>query len=250
MMTEEVHTLTLGAKLSIDVVRKNIKNIHLSVYPPTGRVRMAVPLTVDDESVRLFAISKLSWIRRHQRNFAVQERQSPRQYVERESHYFLGKRYLLRVFEHNHPPKVELKTKKYLDVYVRPDTSTEQRQIILQEWYRTELKKQIAPLLSQWETRIGVSVNDWSVKQMKTKWGACNIEARRVWFNLELAKKPLPCLEYIVVHELIHLLERHHNVVFLSYMDKFLPNWKQLKRELNALPVSHADFGSARKVML
>jgi len=162
--------------------------------------------------------------------------------VERESHYFLGKRYLLRVFEHNSPPKVEVKTKKYIDVYVRPDTSTQQRQIILQEWCRAELKKQIEPLLAQWGTRIGVTVNDWSVKQMKTKWGACNIEARRVWFNLELAKKPLPCLEYIVVHELIHLLERRHNAVFLSLMDKFLPHWRQLKRELNALPVSHADW--------
>ena len=241
-MQEEEYILTLGAQLSIDVVRKNIKNIHLSVYPPTGRVRMAVPLTIDDESARLFALSKLSWIRRHQRNFVAQERQSPRQYVHRESHYFQGKRYLLRVFEHDASPKVELKTKKYLDVYLRSGTSTAQRHTLVQTWYRAELKKQLAPLLTHWCDRMGVSINDWSIKQMQTKWGACNIEARRIWFNLELAKKPLPCLEYIVVHELVHLLERHHNAVFLSYMDKFLPQWPQLKRELNALPVSHSDW--------
>ncbi|MEA5403246.1 SprT family zinc-dependent metalloprotease [Arcicella sp. DC2W] len=227
---------------TIDVVRKNIKNMHLSVYPPTGRVRIAAPLNIDDEAVRLFAISKLGWIKRHQRNFAKQERQSPRIYKTRESHYYQGKRYLLKVIEHEAPNKVLLKNRTYLELYVRPDTSIQQRQAILNEWYRTELKKLVQPIIDIWEKRMGVQVEDWQVKQMKTKWGTCNIEKKRIWLNLELAKKPINCLEYIIVHEMVHLLERHHNDRFLYYMDTFLPNWKQLKSELNTLPVSHADW--------
>ena len=215
----------------IDVVRKSIKNMHLSVYPPKGRVRIAAPLNVDDETVKLFAISKLSWIRRNQRKFKNQERQTRREFAERESHYFQGRRYLLRVTEVEAAPKVEIKTKSFIDLHVRPNTTTEQKQIILNEWYRKELKKQIPIIIEKWEKIIGVSVNEWGVKQMKTKWGTCNIEANRIWLNLELAKKPLHCLEYIVVHEMIHLLERHHNNLFLAYMDKFIPRWKFYKED-------------------
>ena len=226
----------------IDVVRKSIKNMHLSVYPPKGRVRIAAPLNVDDETVKLFAISKLSWIRRNQRKFKNQERQTPREFAERESHYFQGRRYLLRVTEVEATPKVEIKTKSFIDLHIRPNTTTEQKQIILNEWYRKELKKQIPIIIEKWEKIIGVSVNEWGVKQIKTKWGTCNIEANRIWLNLELAKKPLHCLEYIVVHEMIHLLERHHNNLFLAYMDKFIPRWKFYKEELNRLPVSHEEW--------
>ena len=226
----------------IDVVRKSIKNMHLSVYPPKGRVRIAAPLNVDDETVKLFAISKLSWIRRNQRKFKNQERQTPREFAERESHYFQGRRYLLRVTEVEATPKVEIKTKSFIDLHIRPNTTTEQKQIILNEWYRKELKKQIPIIIEKWEKIIGVSVNEWGVKQMKTKWGTCNNEANRIWLNLELAKKPLHCLEYIVVHEMIHLLERHHNNLFLAYMDKFIPRWKFYKEELNRLPVSHEEW--------
>lgn len=226
----------------IDVVRKSIKNMHLSVYPPKGRVRIAAPLNVDDETVKLFAISKLSWIRRNQRKFKNQERQTPREFAERESHYFQGRRYLLRVTEVEAAPKVEIKTKSFIDLHVRPNTTTEQKQIILNEWYRKELKKQIPIIIEKWEKIIGVNVKEWGVKQMKTKWGTCNIEANRIWLNLELAKKPLHCLEYIVVHEMIHLLERHHNNLFLAYMDKFIPRWKFYKEELNRLPVSHEEW--------
>ena len=239
---EEIKVLNITPQLSIDVVRKDIKNMHLAVYPPTGRVRIAVPLRIDDESVRLFAISKIAWIRKQQRNFVAQDRIPPRQYKERESHYFQGKRYLLRVIEQDAPPKVILKTKTYIDLYVRPDTAPEQRATILNEWYRTELKKLIQPLIDKWESQVGVSVNEWQVKQMKTKWGTCNIEEKRIWINLELAKKPLYCLEYIVVHEMIHLLERHHNDRFLSLMGKLMPQWKFYKEELNRLPVSHGEW--------
>lgn len=236
---EEVKILHITSNLSIDVVRKNIKNMHLAVYPPTGRVRIAAPLRVNDETVKLFAISKISWIRKHQRNFEAQDRQAPRQYKERESHYFLGKRYLLRIIEQDGPAKVELKTKTYIDLFVKPNTTTEQKQTILNDWYRSELKKIVQPFIDKWEQQIGVTVEDWQVKQMKTKWGTCNIEKRRIWLNLELAKKPVQCLEYIIVHELIHLLERHHNDRFLLLMDKHMPQWKFCREELNRLPVSH-----------
>lgn len=230
------------SNFSIDVIRKSIKNMHLSVYPPTGRVRIAAPLNVDDEAVKLFAISKLSWIKKNQRKFEMQDRQMPRIFEQRESHYFEGKRYLLRVTEQNAPPRVEIKTKTYIDLFIRPNATVEQRQNCINEWYRKQLKNQIPQLIEKWEPIIGVSVSDWGVKQMKTKWGTCNIEQKRIWINLELAKKPYNCLEYIIVHEMIHLIERHHNDNFLAHLDKNLPKWKLYKDELNRLPVSHGEW--------
>lgn len=236
------NVLQLTSNLSIDIIRKDIKNIHLAVYPPTGRVRIAAPLNVNEEAIRLFAISKLSWIKRNQRRFQGQERISPREYKQRESHYFQGRRYLLKIIETDKPPKVVLRSKKYIELHIRPETSTLKRHQILTEWYRVQLKKQIPAIIEKWKKVLKVEVADWQVKQMKTKWGACNIEQRRIWINLELAKKPEHCLEYIIVHEMVHLLERHHNERFLYYMDTYLSNWRQLKSELNKLPVSHADW--------
>jgi len=239
---EEVKVLHINSQLSIDVVRKDIKNMHLAVYPPTGRVRIAAPLRVNDEAVRLFAISKIGWIRKNQRKFESQDRQSPRQFKERESHYFQGKRYLLRVIEQESSPKVVFKTKTYIDLYIRPNSKIEQKQTILNQWYRSELKKLIPPIIEKWEKKMDVTVEDWQVKQMKTKWGTCNIEKKRIWINLELAKKPILCLEYIVVHEMIHLLERKHNDRFLALIERFMPQWKFYKEELNRLPVSHGEW--------
>ncbi len=233
--------LEIGS-LSVELERKNIKHMHLAVYPPTGKVRLAVPLRVEAETARLFVISKIGWIRRHQRNFQKQERLSPREYKERESHYFQGRRYLLRLQETNGAGYVALRGQTYLDLYVRPGASTAHKQKILYDWYRLQLKEALPKLIAYWEKKIGVTVNDWGIKQMKTKWGSCNISAQRIWLNLELAQKPLHCLEYVVVHEMVHLLERYHNEAFQSHMDHFLPNWRQLKRELNSLPVSHADW--------
>ncbi len=238
----ETKVLQISPELSIDVVRKDIKNMHLAVYPPNGRVRVAAPLRIDDEVVRLFAISRLGWIKRQQRKFVAQDRQSPRLYKERESHYFQGKRFLLRVIEVDAPPKVVIKTKTYIDLYVRPGTDTKQRETIVNEWYRAELKKLIPLLIEKWSNQFGVTVNDWQVKHMKTKWGTCNIEKKRIWVNLELAKKPIPCLEYLIVHELVHLIERHHNDRFLTLMEKHMPQWKFYKEELNRLPVSHGEW--------
>jgi hypothetical protein len=228
--------------LVIDVVRKDIKNVHLAVYPPTGRVRIAAPLTMNEDAIRLFAISKLAWIKRNQREFENQERIPPREYKQRESHYFQGNRYLLNIVETDQSPKVVLKNKKFIELHIKPNTSTAKRHEILTEWHRSELKKSIPPLIEKWEKILNVKVNEWYVKQMKTKWGSCNIEKKRIWLNLELAKKPEHCLEYIIVHEMVHLLERHHNDRFLYFMDTYLPNWRKLKDELNKLPVSHADW--------
>ncbi len=228
--------------IKIDVVRKDIKNIHLAVYPPSGRVRIAAPKDINDDTIRLFAVSKLGWIKQLQRKFEGQERIPPREYKNRESHYFQGRRYLLNIIEKDGPPKVILKTKTYIDLYLRPLTPVKKRHEIMTEWYRAELKQQIPAIIEKWEKQLNIGGTGWQVKQMKTKWGSCNIEKKRIWVNLELAKKPSGCLEYIIVHEMVHLMERHHNEQFLYYMDKYLPNWKQLKSELNKLPVSHADW--------
>ncbi len=228
--------------ITIDIVHKDIKNMHLAVYPPTGRVRIAAPLKVNQETIRLFVISKLSWIKRHQRNFENQERISPREYKERESHYFQGKRYLLHIKDTNGAGYVDLKGKTYLDLYVKANSNQEYKKSVINEWYRSELKKVLPEMLEYWSKKIGVEVNSCGIKHMKTKWGSCNIEKKRIWLNLELAKKPTHCLEYILIHELIHLKERHHNERFKSLMDSYLPNWKQVKEELNRIPVSHADW--------
>lgn len=230
------------SNIKIDVVRKDIKNIHLAVYPPTGRVRIAAPLKVNEDAIRLFAVAKLGWIKRNQKKFEGQERISQREYKQRESHYFQGRRYLLNITETEGAPKVILKSKKFIELFVRPETTVEKRHEIMTEWYRVQLKKQIPEIIEKWEAILKVKVSDWQVKQMKTKWGSCNIEKKRLWINLELAKKPEHCLEYIIVHEMVHLLERHHNDRFLYYMDTYLPSWRQLKTELNKLPVSHADW--------
>ena len=226
----------------IDLVRKDIKNIHLAVYPPIGRVRIAAPLKTNEDTIRLYAISKLGWIKRNQRKFYGKERISPREYRQRESHYFQGKRYLLNIIETEAPPEIVLKNNFCIDLYVRPRTPVEKRHEVMSEWYRLQLRKQCPVFIEKWEKLLDVKVSDWQIKKMKTKWGSCNIEKRRIWLNLELAKKPEQCLEYIIVHEMVHLLERHHNERFLFCMDNYLPNWRQLKTELNKLPVGHADW--------
>lgn len=228
----------------IDVEQKEIKNIHLSVYPPTGRVRISAPLQLDLDTLRVFALSKLNWIKKQQEKIRGQERETPREFINQESHYFRGKRYLLKVIEVQAPPKVELQHSTLI-LSVRPGTSTEKRRSILDEWYRAQLKILVPPLIEKWENRMNVQVNQFGIKKMKTRWGSCNIQARRIWLNLELAKKPPECLEYVVVHELIHLLERNHNDRFTAYLDNFLPKWRFYKEQLNRLPVKREDWEGA-----
>ncbi len=222
--------------IEIELIKKNIKNIHLSVHPPNGRVRISAPKRMDDEAIRLFVISKLSWIKKQRSKFVKQERQSEREFVSGESHYFLGERYLLNVnYTNKRKQGVKIRNKTYIDLFVREGSTKEQRQNVMKEWYRRELKALIPPLIEKWEQIIGVKVESWGVRLMKTRWGSCNTTAKRIWVNLALAKKNPACLEYIIVHEMVHLLERHHNERFISYMDKFLPNWRSIKVELNGL---------------
>lgn len=230
------------SNIKMDIVRKGIKNIHLGVYPPTGRVRIAVPLRVNEDTIRLFVISKLSWIKRNQRKFKEQERLSPREYKNRESHYFQGTRYLLNVIKADAQPKVVLRSKTYIDLYVRQETPIAKRQVIMNEWYRAQLKKQIPELIKKWEEKLNITDVEWQVKLMKTKWGSCTAEKKRIWINLELAKKPIHCLEYIIVHEMVHLLERHHNERFTALMDKYLPKWRFYKEALNKSPLRHENW--------
>lgn len=228
-------------EIKVEVIQKDIKNVHLSVYPPDGRVKIAAPYRMDPDTIRMFAISKLAWIRKMQVKILSQDRETPREYRNRESHYFLGKRYLLRVKQKEAKPTVTLKYDK-IQLQVRPETDIAQKQTLLQEWYRAELKKLLPNMIAKWEKKMDLQVSEFSIRRMKTKWGSCNPDAKRIWINLELAKKPLGCLEYIVVHEMAHLLERSHNNRFIAYMDHFLPQWRELKEELNRLPVAHVDW--------
>ncbi len=232
--------ITLG-DIVVEVELKDIKHLHLSVFPPSGKVRIAAPLRMNMDTIRIYAISKLGWIKKQQYKFLTQEREAPREFLNKEGHYFLGNRYLLNVIEHNAPPLVIVRHKT-IELYVRPNTDTQKRQVIMDDWYRLQLKQIAPPIIEKWEKVMNVSINELAIKKMKTKWGTCNREAKRIWLNLELAKKPFHCIEYIIVHELAHLLERSHNSNFVACMDNFLPEWKQFKQELNQLPVSHGEW--------
>ena len=228
--------LELG-DVSVDVVLKDIKNVHLSVYPPTGRVRISASERMSMDTIRAFAISKLGWIKKQQRKLGQQERETPREYVDRESHYVWGKRYLLTVAERAAPPSIDLKHNRIL-LRVRPRTDKSRRQAIVEEWYRRQIKKAVPPLLARWKPRMDVRVERFFVQRMKTKWGSCNHKASTIRLNTELAKKPPECLEYIVAHELVHLLEPTHNARFVRLMDRFMPRWEFHREALNRLPVS------------
>lgn len=240
-MSTEPHRITIG-DLVVEVVRKDIKNLHLGVYPPNGRVRVAAPLVVSDDAVRLAVIGKLGWIKRQQARFADQPRQSQREMISGESHYFLGQRYRLRVLAYTGPPRIRCGGTDFLDLFVRPEMTAAQRRRVLENWYREQLRGRIPTLLEQWQPILGVAAAEWGIKKMKTRWGSCNIRARRVWFNLELAKKPARCLEYVVVHELVHLLERNHNDRFKALMDRHLPTWRTCREELNRAPLGHEEW--------
>jgi len=240
-MSTEARSITVGG-IAVDVVRKDIKNLHLGVYPPHGRVRVAAPLVVSDDAVRLAVIDKLGWIRRQKAKFAEQPRQSQREMVSGESHYFLGRRYRLRVHEHDGPARVAVRGIASLDLFVRAGATPDQREAVLMRWHRAQLKALIPPMLDKWQPVLGVEVAAWGVKAMKTKWGSCNASARRVWFNLELSKKPVQCIEYIVVHELAHLVERRHDARFTALMDACLPHWRQQREVLNGSPLAHEEW--------
>ena len=240
MNTEGVKIRVSG--LAVQIVRKNIKNLHLGVYPPNGRVRVAAPLRVSDDAVRLAVIGKLGWIKRQQTRFKAQARQSDREMVSGESHYYMGRRYRLRVVERDGPSRVVQRNRGTLELQVRSKYSTQEREQVLWRWYRERLRELVPPLLAKWEALLEIRAAAFGIRKMKTKWGACSVDARRIWLNLELAKKPGQCLEYIVVHELVHLIERHHNDSFIAILDRHLPHWRHHRKLLNDAPLGHAEW--------
>ena len=228
--------------LAVEVVRKDIKNLHLGVYPPDGRVRVAAPVGTGDEVIRLAVIKRLSWIKRQREGFAGQERQSLREYISGESHYLFGQRYLLDVIPGGPGSRLRLRNTKKIEL-LTPRTSTrEQRWRAFREWYRKELKAIVPPLIEKWSKTLEVSAPQWGIKRMRTKWGSCNAKAERIWLNLELAKKPIQGTEYVIVHEMAHLFERYHNDRFVAILDAALPQWRSIRDELNLAPLAHESW--------
>lgn len=231
------HQIDLGDFIA-EVVFKNIKNVHLSVYPPNGRVRIAAPLRMSLDTVRVFAIGKLGWIKQHQQKMLEQEREPPREFLERESHYVWGKRYLLTLAEAEAAPSVALHHSR-MQLTTRPGADTRAKFEVVDAWYRGLMKEAVPPLIAKWEPLMGVSVSRFFVQRMRTKWGSCSPTTRTIRLNTDLAKKPRECLEYIIVHEMAHLLEPTHNARFAALMDRFMPAWQHNREALNRLPVRH-----------
>jgi predicted metal-dependent hydrolase len=224
------------------VVRKPIKNLHLSVLPPIGRVRVSAPLSMKDDAIRTLLATRLRWIKKQQEKFRNQERQTPRDYVSGESHYFWGKRYRLEVVYDKKPFGVSLKGKGKIILSAPPNSSRTKRKQIMSDWYRSQLRSVAKGLIEKWLKIMGISLNEWGIKRMKTRWGTCNQKAGRIWLNLELVKKPLYCTEYVVVHELLHLVEKKHNDRFVALITKYVPKWKSIKEELNRFILSSENW--------
>jgi predicted metal-dependent hydrolase len=237
-MNIESHQITVSG-LRVDVVRKRIKNLHLGVYPPHGRVRVAAPLTVSDEAVRLAVVTRMGWIKRQRAKFDAQSRQSARAFVSGETHFFLGQRYRLNLTDGARAGHVHVRNGRSLDLHVRAGSDQAVRERVFLSWYRQELRDRATPVIEKWAANLEIPAPVWGIKRMKTKWGTCNIEARRIWINLEMIKKPPQCLEYIIVHEMAHFFERHHSDRFVALMDRLLPHWRTLRDELNREPLGH-----------
>lgn len=240
-MSIERHQITVGG-LDVEVVRKPIKNLHLGVYPPDGRIRVAAPVGISDEAVRLAVVTRMGWIKRQQSKFDNQPRQSERSYVSGESHFFFGQRYRLNVIDGAPAGRVCVRNSRTLDMYVRTGSEAATRERVFLEWYRRELRSSAAPLVAAWAEAFGIDPPKWGIKRMKTKWGSCNIEAKRVCLNLELVKKPPQCLQYVIVHELCHFFERNHSDRFVTFLDQKLPQWRLIRDELNAAPLANEDW--------
>ena len=232
-MTESI---TLG-EITIEMTRKAVKNVHLSVHPPDGRVTLVAPRETRFEVARAYAIAKLSWIRDQQETLKNQARETPRQYVERESHYLWGRRYLLSVIEKDEKPSVSLDHRRII-LTVRPGSGRDKRAEVMHAWHRSLLHAEIPPLIKKWERKLGVNVAGYFLQRMKTKWGSCNHKAGNIRLNTELVKKPRDLLEYIVVHEMVHLIDPTHSTRFLAILDQHYPTWREAREELNALPLS------------
>ncbi len=229
------------AGINVDVVYKDIKNLHIGVYPPVGRVRVAAPKRLDDDQVRLALVKRLPWIKTQRDRLQRVERQSQREMVAGESHYVWGDRYRLKLVERGGHPHVELDGER-LVLYLPEGTSPEQRRELLGRWYRARLREAVPSVIARWEPTIGVQVPRWTIRRMKTKWGSCNRETGHIWFNIELAKKRPDSLEYIAVHEMTHLLERGHGRRFTKLMDDFMPDWRARRDRLNDAPLADEEW--------
>lgn len=232
-MTE---TIELGS-ISILVTRKAIKNVHLTVHPPDGRVTLAAPTGTRLEVARAYAISKLKWIRDQQEQLRAQARETPRQFIERESHYLWGRRYLMAVHEHDSKPRVTLDHKR-INLFVRPGADYAKRTNVIHEWHKSLLHEFIPPVIHKWEAKLGVKVSGYFLQRMKTKWGSCNHEAGHIRLNTELVKKPKDLVEYVIVHEMVHLIEPTHSERFVALLDEHYPTWRDARTELNELPLA------------
>ena len=233
-------------ELDIQLTRKDIKNLHISVMPPDGEVRVSAPETMTDTAVRMAVIHRIPWIRRQQASFAKQERQSTRQMVDGETHYLWGRRYCLLVNKLDTDLKSAQSVKLYcgrLVLSVNPASSTESKLHLLDEYYRSRLKLKVPDIVQKWSQVTNIKCNAWHIQKMKTKWGSCNVEERRILLNLELAKKPLPCLEYIILHELLHFKERQHNDRFKALLDTYMPDWRSRRDLLNQMPLKQERWG-------
>ena len=228
--------------IAVEVVRKDIKHLHVGVYPPEGRVRVAAPLRLDDDAVRMAVISRLAWISRKRAEFERQDRQSRREFVSGESHYFEGRRYRLDVVVSDGPTGIHVRNQGWIEMRVRPGTGRDAREAMLYRWYRARLRERIPGIIAMWQPRLGVRVADWRIRRMKTRWGTCKPGASRIWLNSELAKKPVACLEYVVVHEMAHLIEREHNERFRATLDRVMPRWRTRLDELNRTHLAEEDW--------
>jgi hypothetical protein len=229
------------AGIDVDVVYKDIKNLHIGVYPPMGRVRVAAPNQLDDDQVRLAVVNRLSWIKRQRDQLQAAERQSEREIVTGESHFVWGTRLRLKVIERPGRSHAEIDGDRLL-LYVPTGTTPDQRRDTLDHWYRLQLRHAVPGVIAKWEPIVGVTVPRWSIRRMKTKWGSCNRESGHIWFNVELATKHPDCLEYLAVHEMVHLLERGHGERFTKLMDKAMPDWRSRREQLNGSPLGHEQW--------
>ena len=233
-------TIQLG-DLSIDVTRKDIKNVHLSVHPPNGRISLSAPLNTRLEVVRAYVISKLSWIRLQQEKLKKQAREIPREFVKRESHYVWGRRYLLNIVHADTKANVIIDHKR-INLHIKEGASRDKKAEVIYEWQKSLLHEYIKEIIPKWEKIMGVKVKSYFVQKMKTKWGSCNHNSQNIRLNTELVKKPKDLVEYVIVHEMVHLIVPTHNDHFITLMDKYYPNWREARLELNELPLGHVDW--------
>ena len=236
-MDIETRTLSVGG-MSVDLVRKSIKNLHLAVYPPDGRVRVAAPWHISEDAIRLAVVTRIAWINRKRRNFKAQERQAERCYISGETLYFLGRKYRLQVISGGAPHRVRLAGSNKLELAVPTDADRDAREQVVLRWHRRELRRRAETEAVKWSARLGIEPPIVGIKQMRTKWGTSNSSARRIWLNLELAQKPPSCISYVVLHELVHFEHRTHGDAFVAKLDSFMPNWRAIKNELNRLPLA------------